>query len=229
MKHQPQRFGFTLIELLVVIAIIAILAAILFPIFAQAKNNAKTTYCQNNLRQLVDATLVYTEDYDGTLPPNQIHAHWTPEVRRRYLKTTTGDKGILACPAKQAYAYNGWLRGPLSDTPGIMGNEGFDNYADLKYIQELLGRTLGSVVMPTRTPVMFDGFIYPDNNFGWGWDVKDAFRPWRMTNLHNNGANYVFLDGHVKWYHAPGDPIYVQYVGLDYDGDGRVGTPGKIR
>ena len=226
--RKNSKSGFTLIELLVVIAIIAILAAILFPIFAQAKNNAKTAYCQNNLRQLVDATLLYTEDYDGTLPYHPIHGYWMPEVKRRYLKTT-GNKGILTCPAKQAYAYNAFLCGPLSDTPGILGNDGFDFYADLKYIQGYLGRKLGSVVMPTRTPMLFDGFIYPDNKFGWGWQTEDGFNPIRMTNLHNNGANYVFLDGHVKWYHAPGVPIYVYYVGLDYDGDGRVGTPGKIR
>jgi prepilin-type N-terminal cleavage/methylation domain-containing protein/prepilin-type processing-associated H-X9-DG protein len=60
--------GFTLIELLVVIAIIAILAAILFPVFAQAREKARQATCQNNLRQITVAALMYLQDYDGVYP-----------------------------------------------------------------------------------------------------------------------------------------------------------------
>jgi len=62
--HRSHRFGFTLIELLVVIAIIAILAAILFPVFAQAKEAAKKTTCLSNVRQLNNAWIMYSTDYD---------------------------------------------------------------------------------------------------------------------------------------------------------------------
>ncbi|MCS7273356.1 MAG: DUF1559 domain-containing protein [Fimbriimonadales bacterium] len=62
------RKGFTLIELLVVIAIIAILAAILFPVFAQAREKARQTQCMNNLKQMATATLAYTHDYDEKFP-----------------------------------------------------------------------------------------------------------------------------------------------------------------
>src|SRR5215210_4634322 len=64
-----RRFGFTLIELLVVIAIIALLAAILFPVFARARENARRTACQSNLRQWGMAVMQYTQDYDEGLPP----------------------------------------------------------------------------------------------------------------------------------------------------------------
>jgi prepilin-type N-terminal cleavage/methylation domain-containing protein len=64
----PSRSGFTLIELLVVIAIIAILAAILFPVFAKAREKARQITCGSNLRNLGAATLMYTQDYDETFP-----------------------------------------------------------------------------------------------------------------------------------------------------------------
>ena len=63
-----QRRGFTLIELLVVIAIIAILAAILFPVFAKARDKARCTCCCSNVRQLLIAALSYAQDWDGGLP-----------------------------------------------------------------------------------------------------------------------------------------------------------------
>jgi prepilin-type N-terminal cleavage/methylation domain-containing protein len=69
-----QRFGFTLIELLVVIAIIAILAAILFPVFARARENARRASCQSNLKQIGLGILQYTQDYDEKMPPARITA-----------------------------------------------------------------------------------------------------------------------------------------------------------
>src|SRR6478672_5928066 len=65
------RRGFTLIELLVVIAIIAILAAILFPVFAQARENARKTVCLSNNKQIGLAMTMYTQDYDNRYPPQR--------------------------------------------------------------------------------------------------------------------------------------------------------------
>ena len=67
-----RKRGFTLIELLVVIAIIAILAAILFPVFARAREAARKATCQNNLKQCAQALKMYTDDYDGTLPSSYL-------------------------------------------------------------------------------------------------------------------------------------------------------------
>src|SRR6476660_8145010 len=64
--------GFTLIELLVVIAIIALLAAILFPVFARARENARKSACQNNLKQIGVGILQYTQDYDENYPPSRV-------------------------------------------------------------------------------------------------------------------------------------------------------------
>src|SRR5438093_1335925 len=65
--RQGEPFGFTLIELLVVIAIIAILAAILFPVFGRARENARRSSCQSNLKQLGLAAMQYVQDYDETM------------------------------------------------------------------------------------------------------------------------------------------------------------------
>lgn len=66
-RRIPRR-GFTLIELLVVIAIIALLAAILFPVFARARENARRASCQSNLKQIGLSVVQYTQDYDETFP-----------------------------------------------------------------------------------------------------------------------------------------------------------------
>lgn len=92
------RKGFTLIELLVVIAIIAILAAILFPVFARAREKARQASCQSNLKQLALATKMYMQDYDDRCPPRW-HAYNTafriPSMIHPYVQNT----GIFECPS----------------------------------------------------------------------------------------------------------------------------------
>src|SRR5687768_11044218 len=77
-RMSVSKRAFTLIELLVVIAIIAILAAILFPVFAQARESARKTSCLSNMKQIVTATLMYTQDYDENFPT---YASWTDRAR----------------------------------------------------------------------------------------------------------------------------------------------------
>jgi prepilin-type N-terminal cleavage/methylation domain-containing protein len=78
MQIDRRKSGFTLIELLVVIAIIAILAAILFPVFAQAREKARTASCLSNLKQIGLATMMYSQDYDERYPPGY-YTGWTTQ------------------------------------------------------------------------------------------------------------------------------------------------------
>src|SRR3712207_5626414 len=93
-----KRVGFTLIELLVVIAIIAILAAILFPVFAKARENARRASCQSNLKQIGLGFAQYVQDYDGVYPKdeggNNANFAWAA-VLQPYLKSTQ----IYNCPS----------------------------------------------------------------------------------------------------------------------------------
>jgi prepilin-type N-terminal cleavage/methylation domain-containing protein len=109
MPRRRTRTGFTLIELLVVIAIIAILAAILFPVFAQARESARRSGCQSNMKQVTTAILMYAQDYDETLPYQQdgdlcdygksSHAVWINSTMP-YVK----NKQVWWCPSTDKWA-----------------------------------------------------------------------------------------------------------------------------
>src|SRR6266542_4827523 len=110
--QRAERRGFTLIELLVVIAIIAILAAILFPVFAQAREKARETQCMSNSRNMGNAVLMYAQDYDEAIVPWYTYPEYAGEDRRLrtwtyklqpYIKNggelTVDPTGIFKCPS----------------------------------------------------------------------------------------------------------------------------------
>ena len=134
---QRRKNAFTLIELLVVIAIIAILAAILFPVFAQAREKARAISCTSNLKQLGTAFQMYVQDYDETYPfglDKDWHDSWAVTTQP-YIKNT----GIIRCPddtftVASGWGYEwGWAGIPMSyGANGYIGWNNFDQTYDMQ-------------------------------------------------------------------------------------------------
>jgi prepilin-type N-terminal cleavage/methylation domain-containing protein len=115
--HPNQKAAFTLIELLVVIAVIAILAAILFPVFAQARERARMSACISNMRQIGTALTIYTQDYDETFPYIRFHGAGAQRGNHTYvwknaIRPYLRSLDIFACPS------NPYSR----TTPGLAGS-----------------------------------------------------------------------------------------------------------
>ena len=183
-----RRRGFTLIELLVVIAIIAILAAILFPVYARVKEKGRRTACVSNLKQIGLALITYTDDYDGVIPDspainfqngaNDPTALW---VRMQpYVKNT----GIWVCPS-DTDNYVAWYgtsyqwRG-RGATPGSNGNPSGPWVSN---------KPLTFFPNPAELGILRDGRPWHHNVSGSGpafWTRPDSL------------SNVLFLDGHVK-------------------------------
>ncbi|MDI9587318.1 MAG: DUF1559 domain-containing protein [Acidobacteriota bacterium] len=185
--------GFTLIELLVVIAIIAILAAILFPVFARARESARRTNCLSNLKQLALGSMMYAQDYDEKLPVgatqgnpllNVVQALW-PYVRNR---------PIFYCPSITVLVpYNPLLEN--TDANWTAGNIGY-------YFFSMLDIHPHTGPFITRHPPR-QLTLSSDTDL-WMWsDVFGAFY-WNQNAPFSHGmpkwsfTNVAFVDGHVK-------------------------------
>jgi prepilin-type N-terminal cleavage/methylation domain-containing protein/prepilin-type processing-associated H-X9-DG protein len=189
-----KRRGFTLIELLVVIAIIAVLAAILFPVFAQARERARQTSCASNTRQIGLGILMYAQDFDETLPPVAYEDgagddhQWT-ELIQPYLK----NRQMFLCPSdaksKQiSYGLSELAFVDLEDDPA-------DRPLTLAAFQTptttvMLGETGTKDDYIEQVPDVFK-MVEPSD----GLDDDDDARP---APRHFERANLTFMDGHAK-------------------------------
>jgi prepilin-type N-terminal cleavage/methylation domain-containing protein/prepilin-type processing-associated H-X9-DG protein len=192
------RQGFTLIELLVVIAIIAILAAILFPVFAQARDKARSVSCVSNARQIGLAIQMYTQDWDeGLILNNHSPGSSWIETVQPYSKSTL----IHRCPSD---ASPNWTQ-IIAPAKTLR----LASYGTNAYLTPGGGyMTLGAISRPASTIYVAE---LKDNKVGdhfhpMSWVVTDPSKPPTdpLTELetarHQGGANYIFVDGHAKWH-----------------------------
>jgi prepilin-type N-terminal cleavage/methylation domain-containing protein/prepilin-type processing-associated H-X9-DG protein len=200
--------GFTLIELLVVIAIIAILAAILFPVFAKAREKARQTSCLNNVKQMGLGAMEYAQDFDEHLPARTFASNggtiWWPwyTVLQPYIKNTQ----IITCPSS----------GQASGVDTYGWNESYMNWT-----------ALATITAPAQTLIICDNgpcwstppsYYYGDGEVDAPNEIRNGAVPVppadevnglpvtgdndyyaRPRPVHNGGCNIAFADGHAKW------------------------------
>ncbi len=215
------RRGFTLIELLVVIAIIAILAAILFPVFARAREKARQSSCNSNVKQMMLALHMYAQDYDGVMCPFCVVSGVAESKWWHLIDPYTKNHSIFLCPsmiqkpdpatwwtsgAKDAgYAMSYTWTFPYGNENGPYPLDAAPDPASLIYIIDGTGMTC------------------------WGYDPTNThgnnsyFNKVKMR--HNGGANAGWVDGHAKWESASaleGHPEWwdIRYQeGMAWEGD----------
>ena len=196
---------FTLIELLVVIAIIAILAALLLPSLAKAKDMAKRSACMANMKQIGLGVTSYVDDYQGWLPhDDDAQRSWKWQISS-YVGM---DLGPIATGESSPLLATSVFRCPIWENKGLAAPDesGYGyNYSQLGYETTLSGYLpyikLSDVSMPSQTVLAGDG---TDIVFAGGtWDYLKLYKPSMgiiaVSNRHSNGLCYAWIDGHASW------------------------------
>ena len=226
-KHRTPTAGFTLIELLVVIAIIAILAAILFPVFAQAREKARQTACLSNVKQIGTAFAMYLQDYDESFMPTVTERQApasvpdTADARAQYsyrmvIQPYVKNQQIFKCPSAYpwpALAAGNWYPtdygchlneaniDPTGNAPHKADYQDVNKLADFGFNDTT---PLASITFPAQFIVVADAGRTSDTSPSRGgmypqpWEF-DVTTQSRFIPRHAGGGNVGFGDGHAKW------------------------------
>jgi prepilin-type N-terminal cleavage/methylation domain-containing protein/prepilin-type processing-associated H-X9-DG protein len=227
--RRQNRSAFTLIELLVVIAIIAILAAILFPVFAQARAKARTISCLSNMKQMGTAAMMYSQDYDEILPTwsvywwayygiapsgsgkftDNVSLYWDA-LLLPYVKS--GDPGNVSAPNRGGVWHCPDAENSSTGVRSYGYSMGLTYDTDPTSPYSYRWPALAEIEAPAST--VFVGDAGSSGRLGRTYDFQGYYEkyvakiqptrdsPWR----HQDGANYVYCDGHAKY--GKGDAMY---------------------
>jgi prepilin-type N-terminal cleavage/methylation domain-containing protein/prepilin-type processing-associated H-X9-DG protein len=191
--HCVSRRGFTLMELLVVMAVMVILAGLLFPVMAAARDRARKTTCLSNLRQIAAAQALYLQDYDERFPhwlqdnpaspdPTAPYSYWT-ERFQPYIRSEAAfhDPGFSRIP----WPVSGLKLADYSLMTWGPGGKG--SWGDPYWCWPGPSLTLAQVVRPSETCSVADGYT-----------TTQETQAWSLTR-HGLGLNVAFVDGHARW------------------------------
>ena len=208
-----RRRGFTLIELLVVIAIIAILAAILFPVFARARENARRSSCQSNLKQIGLGFMQYTQDYDERLPAAGtasnstlddaiVSAGWRGYISNPLMPYIKSQQ-IWSCPSDPNNNQNQGVSGPVADPRFYKVSYGY-NYSGTGggYANGMpsCSNSIAAMQRPSQFLLLWDSENrWADGTNFWPRDVTQYLaKNYKSHARHLETAGYLWADGHVK-------------------------------
>jgi prepilin-type N-terminal cleavage/methylation domain-containing protein/prepilin-type processing-associated H-X9-DG protein len=233
---EPSR-GFTLIELLVVVAIIGQLAAILFPVFARARENARRASCMSNLKQIGLGLMMYVQDYDERYPPNLTG---TRTVASSYTvrNDTSFPSGAFNVSDGGNYGhYISWMDGIFPYVKSVQificpsaQDKTYSSYGYNEFMSNWIYSSPGPPAVPIQgismasvpRPSELVAFIDDNYQFAAAVDPVDfnafASPGYWQTNVsppmltrvwpHLDGGNVAFADGHVKWQKVHSAPLY---------------------
>ncbi|MBC8141491.1 MAG: prepilin-type N-terminal cleavage/methylation domain-containing protein [Armatimonadetes bacterium] len=222
---RSRQGAFTLIELLVVIAIIAILAAILFPVFAQARSKARQTSCLSNLKQIGLAEMQYMQDYDGCMHEMLIGgatgtAGVIQQTYGQVLQPYIKNINVFACSSSEIDKVD--ITYPNRNFFSIGMNSGLNLYYNYRY-WGIFGKDFtvtsdaaieadraflnpisdSDIKLPAQTVAFGDAFdktvagLTPRGYWIYG---GVGVGRWGVSDRHQGGTNLAFMDGHAKWY-----------------------------